>query len=228
VDLPGVEKYELYDYPGGYSRISIGEVLSRLRMEAEEVPHDTVAGATNCAGFSPGRRFAIAGHADPAENGAYVITSVQHSATEPGDAAGGPDPVPYSNRFTCIPSGIPFRPERTTPKPVIAGVETAIVVGPRGSEIHTDRYGRVKVQFHWDREGKSDANSSCWIRVAHDYTRSGPVPAIIPRVGSEVVVSFLAGDPDRPLVIGRVHTASAGVFTGDDARPPPAAIRRSR
>ncbi len=230
VDLPGIDKYELYDYPGGYSRISVGEVLSGIRMEAEEVAHDVVTGATNCAGFSPGQTFAISGHPDPEENGAYVITSVQHSATEPetDDPGGGAAPVVYSNRFTCIPSGIPFRPERTTPRPIIAGVQTAIVVGPAGSAIHTDRYGRIKVQFHWDREGKSDANSSCWIRVAHDYTRSGPVPAIIPRVGSEVVVSFLEGDPDRPIVIGRVHNASAGVFTGDDARPPPAVMQRSR
>ena len=230
VDLPGIDRFELYDYPGKYTEIAIGEVLTGIRMEEEEVAHDVVAGMTNCRGFSPGHRFALSSHPSPGEAGTYVITSIHHTATEPAvyNSQDGLDPTVYSSRFTCIPFGVVFRPERTTPKPVISGVQTAVVVGPRGKSIHTDRYGRVKVQFHWDREGKSDEDSSCWIRVAHDYTKSGPTPAFIPRVGSEVVVSFLEGDPDRPLVIGRVHSANSGVFTGDDARSAPSSFRRKK
>ena len=124
-----------------------------------------VTGASQCCTFTPGGRFTLEDHDVDAENGNYVITAIQHAATETsygGSTAG----ASYSNVFTCIPDSITFRPARATPKPIVQGPQTAVVVGPAGEEIYVDKYGRVKVQFFWDREGKKDENSSCWIRVA--------------------------------------------------------------
>jgi type VI secretion system secreted protein VgrG len=109
------------------------------------------------------------------------------------------------SRFSCIPFDVPFRPQRNTRRPVVEGVQTAIVVGPKGQEIYTDEHGRVKVQFHWDREGKRDENSSCWIRVSQNWAGTGWGAMIIPRIGHEVIVDFEEGDPDRPLITGRVY-----------------------
>ena len=111
----------------------------------------------------------------------------------------------YSNTFTCIPYDTPFRPARLTPKPVVEGVQTAVVVGPAGEEIHTDKYGRLKVQFHWDREGKSDEHSSCWMRVSQYWAGANWGAVYIPRIGHEVIVDFLEGDPDQPIVVGSVY-----------------------
>src|SRR5262249_43425535 len=113
----------------------------------------------------------------------------------------------YSNAFICIPDSVDYRPSRQTPRPVVRGVQTAVVVGPHGSEIYTDKYGRVKVQFFWDRRGKKDENSSCWIRVAENWAGSNWGIVFHPRIGQEVVVDFLEGDPDRPLITGRVYNA---------------------
>jgi type VI secretion system secreted protein VgrG len=119
---------------------------------------------------------------------------------------------PYRNRFTCVSEDVPYRPERRTRCPVVGGAQTAVVVGPAGEEIHTDVSGRVKVQFHWDREGKRDDRSSCWIRVSQAWAGPGWGALYLPRVGQEVVVEFLEGDPDRPIIVG-------GVYNG--ANPPP-------
>src|SRR5205085_5873268 len=113
----------------------------------------------------------------------------------------------YENRFACIPKALPFRPPRLTPRPAVKGTQTAVVVGPAGEEIFTDKYSRIKVQFHWDREGKYDENSSCWVRVATIWAGKGWGVVHIPRIGQEVVVDFLEGDPDRPIVIGSVYNA---------------------
>ena len=113
----------------------------------------------------------------------------------------------YQNEFECVPVALPFRPARVTAKPTVRGTQTAVVVGPKGEEIFTDKYGRVKVQFHWDREGKFDADSSCWIRVATIWAGKGWGVVHIPRIGQEVVVDFLEGDPDQPIVIGSVFNA---------------------
>jgi type VI secretion system secreted protein VgrG len=120
---------------------------------------------------------------------------------------GGAIDFSYSNKFTCIPDFVPFRPPRMTRRPVIDGTQTAIVVGPPGEEIYTDEHGRVKVQFHWDREGKYDQNSSCWIRVSHPWAGKGWGAMAIPRIGQEVIVAFEAGDPDRPVIVGRLYNA---------------------
>jgi type VI secretion system secreted protein VgrG len=111
--------------------------------------------------------------------------------------------VTYTNDFECIPAALPFRPPRATPRPIVAGPQTAIVTGPAGEQIYTDKYGRIKVQFFWDRQGKKDENSSCWIRVAHPTLPAGAAPQL-PPIGTEVVVAFEEGDPDKPIIVGQV------------------------
>jgi type VI secretion system secreted protein VgrG len=134
---------------------------------------------------------------------------VYHSASQPGpfnELAGG---AHYSNSFTCVSRELQYRPQQHAQQPVLSSIQTAMVVGPKGEEIYTDEYGRVKVQFHWDREGKRDENTSCWIRVSQSHAGRGFGGIDIPRVGEEVVVSFLEGDPDRPLITGRVYHKEA-------------------
>ena len=111
----------------------------------------------------------------------------------------------YENEFNCIPLALPFRPPMVTPRPMVQGTQTAVVVGPGGEEIYTDEYGRVKVQFHWDREGKNDADSSCWVRVGWNWAGKNWGAISIPRIGQEVVVDFQEGDPDRPIIVGSVY-----------------------
>src|SRR5208282_6676711 len=114
----------------------------------------------------------------------------------------------YSNRFTCIPSSVAYHPPRVTPKPFVQGPQTALVVGKSGEEIWTDKYGRVKVQFYWDRVGQKDETSSCWIRVSSAWAGQNWGAISLPRIGQEVIVDFLEGDPDRPIIMGRVYNAS--------------------
>jgi type VI secretion system secreted protein VgrG len=222
--LAGNEQLEVYDYPGEYAQrfdgvdpgggdrpgelakiLPDGRRTAGIRMQEEAAGSLGIEGASTASNFVGGFRFALDGHFDG--NGPYVLTSVSHTVTVPD-----PDTrhVSYSNRFTCIPLALPFRPPRTTPKAVVRGLQTAYVVGPEGAETFTDKYGRVKVQFHWDREGGNDENSSCWLRVSQLPT-SGAL--FIPRIGWEVVVGFLDGDPDQPIVLGRVYNAE---------QPPPA------
>jgi type VI secretion system secreted protein VgrG len=140
-------------------------------------------------------------------DGDYVLVSVTHeasigSAYRTGSTGGD---MTYSNTFTCIPSQLPFRPARKTPKPFVQGVQNALVTGPPGEEIFTDKYGRVKVQFYWDREGKKDANSSCWLRVGTLWAGKGWGSINIPRIGQEVIVAFVESNPDEPLIVGSVY-----------------------
>jgi len=133
---------------------------------------------------------------------------IQHQAREAmGYETGANVEWDYRNLFSCIPDSVSFRPVRSTPKPFVQGVQTAVIVGPKGEEIYTDKYGRVKVQFHWDREGKRDENSSCWMRVSQIHAGKGWGGIDLPRIGEEVIVDFLEGDPDRPIVTGRVYNA---------------------
>src|SRR3990172_8263092 len=138
-------------------------------------------------------------------NKAYVITSLSHSARQGYATEDTISEFSYVNSFKCIPFDVPYRPPRRTPKPVVEGVQSAIVVGPSGEEIYTDEHGRVKVQFHWDREGKKDDKSSCWIRVSQLWAGTGWGAMYIPRIGQEVIIDFLEGDPDCPIIIGRVY-----------------------
>jgi type VI secretion system secreted protein VgrG len=204
--LKGVSRFELYDYPGDYMVKGKGEPVTTIRMEEEEAPYNVVLGSSECCTFSPGGKFELVKHEVPSEQGKYVVASVQHTASETsyGNTAAGAD---YSNTFTCLPDSVTYRPPRTTPKPFVQGPQTAVVVGPAGEEIFVDKYGRVKVQFHWDRVGKKNENSSCWIRVAEQWAGKNWGFVCHPRMGQEVVVEFLEGDPDRPLITGRVYNA---------------------
>jgi type VI secretion system secreted protein VgrG len=132
---------------------------------------------------------------------------VTHRARCGADYRSGKSALTYKNGFTCFPSALPFRPKRLTAKPLVQGSQTAVVVGPKGEEIFTDKYGRVKVQFHWDREGKSDEDSSCWMRVGQLAAGRRWGASYWPRIGQEVLVDFLEGDPDQPIVVGTVYNA---------------------
>ena len=224
--VAGNENFEIYDYPGEYSQrfdgISSsggeqagnvakitpdGKRTVELRMQAETLAGLVIEGSSNCNQFTSGHKFTLEKHFDA--EGKYILTSVHHVATA-GNAyrSGDGDDATYSNTFTCIPDALPFRPQRTTPKPCVMGAQTAVVVGPAGDEIFTDKYGRVKVQFPWDRESKADANSSCWLRVGTPWAGKNWGAIHIPRIGHEVIVQFLEGDPDSPIIIGSVYNAS--------------------
>ncbi len=200
-------KGEDYDYPGKYVNRDDGDRYARIRLEEREARLVTVGGESNCDGFECGYTFELSEfHRDDA-NRQYIITVLEHSAKNTGYRAGEPEPYSYSNHVEAIPASVPFRPMRLTARPVVQGCQTAVVVGPRGEEIYTDKYGRVKVRFHWDREANGDGNSSCWIRVAHSWAGKGWGSISIPRVGQEVIVDFLEGDPDRPIIVGSVYNA---------------------
>jgi type VI secretion system secreted protein VgrG len=210
----GVDKYEQYDYPGEYLDKGLGENETNIRMEEQEAQHNLAGGESYVRSLTPGARFTLAEHPSDAEKGQkYVVIRIRHEA-ELGGAftarrnAGAAEFI-YKNDFRCIPASTTFRPDRLTLKPRVHGSQTAVVVGPSGEEIYTDEYGRVKVQFHWDREGKKDENSSCWVRVSQPWTGHRWGWQHIPRMGSEVVVSFLEGDPDRPYITGMVYNAES-------------------
>ncbi|MEM6673234.1 MAG: type VI secretion system tip protein VgrG [Planctomycetota bacterium] len=209
VGLNGVESHERYDYPGRYVDKDHGDAKAKVLMEAEEAGYDVVEGASGCNSFRVAGTFRLSGHSFPSEDGqSYVLTEVRHSARDSSYVQAAGSDSYYANSFECIPDTIVYRPRRTTPQPLVNGPQTAVVVGPSGEEIHTDEYGRIKVQFHWDREGANDENSSCWVRVAQIWAGKSWGAQYIPRIGQEVVVEFLEGDPDRPLVTG-------GVYNGD-------------
>ena len=211
VNIPGKYKLgpgtrEIYDYPGGYTTMAPGNALVKVRMEEKEAQITTVRGGGKCRSFTSGYRFSLI-NADRSEmnNKEYILTSVAHTISQSVQAGGDFD---YGNSFCCIPADVPFRPPRVTPKPVVQGAQTAIVVGPPGEEIWPDKYGRVKVQFHWDREGDNNEHSSCWIRVSQLWAGTGWGAMYIPRIGQEVIVDFLEGDPDCPIITGRVYHAT--------------------
>ena len=222
------QKLEYYDFPAGYAckydGISKdgGEQAGELqkiytdnrttaenRMQALDVRYKTATGSSDCSSMIAGYRFALTQHPNTNENGKYVITSVNHEVEQnPAYVTDDHSDQPYRNSFTCVPHGAgvpPFRPLMKTPKPIIYGTQTATVVGPSSEEIFTDKYGRVKVQFNWDREGKVDASSSCWIRVAQSWASNRWGMMFIPRIGMEVVVHFIDGNPNQPIITGCVY-----------------------
>lgn len=215
VSVGGNADFELFDYPGGQTTRSEGTGVAKLRMEEEEASHILAGGSSVCRAFATGCRFSLTDHDQSAMNTSYVLTAIRHTASVASSYTEGGDGG-YSNEFTCIPATVPFRPARRTPRPVVRGPQTAVVVGSSsdkdsgdpegggdGEEIWVDQYGRVKVRFPWDRAGAC----SCWVRVSQDWAGKGWGAVSIPRVGQEVVVSFLEGDPDRPLITGRVYNA---------------------
>jgi len=203
--LAGKQKGEAYDYPGGYTTKDDGDHYARIRLEEKEVGISTVRGESNVMGFQSGYKFTLKDHYRDALNMDYTILMLEHHARNASYRSGQVDPFDYRNRFEAIPNSVPFRPPRRARKPVIEGTQTALVVGKSGEEIWTDKYGRVVVQFHWDREGQSDEKSSCWIRVAQGWAGKQWGWITIPRIGQEVIVSFLEGDPDRPIITGSVY-----------------------
>lgn len=208
VDLPAAADFEVYDFPGLYDDHDVGRKKTQVRMQEEEVAFDVAKGSGTCVSFRPLGTFNLSGHESDEENGSFVITQVQHVAVEPRrDTSIGGAMEAYSNAFTCIPDSVVFRPPRLTPKPLIQGSQTAVVTGPPDQEIFTDEHGRVKVQFFWDREGRREENTSCWIRCSQTSAGKGWGSMMIPRIGQEVVVTFLEGDPDRPLITGVVYNA---------------------
>jgi len=220
------QSFELYDYPGDYTKRTDGTAATKLRMQEVEAGITIAQGSSVCRAFTTGYNFDLKDHPQTAMNVTYLLTEIQHlaSAGDSYKAIGGAEgrgSDGYSNHFTCIPASVPFRPARVTPKPFVQGVQTATVVGKSqdtenssaddpgtdGEEIWVDKYGRVVVLFPWDRK----TACSCWVRVSQDWAGQGWGSITIPRVGQEVIVSFIEGDPDRPIITGRVYNATQTV-----------------
>jgi len=200
--------YEIYDYPGCYVKKPEGTRYAEVRLDEYGAQFEVGQASTNHRAITVGYLFTLDGFPRTDQNREYLIASTTYdfefSAYEGLPKASGAE---SRCTLTAIPSAQQYRPRRSTPKPFVQGPQTAVVVGPSGDEIHTDKYGRVKVQFHWDRYGKRDENSSCWMRVSHPWAGKGWGAVSIPRIGQEVIVDFLEGDPDQPIVTGRVYNA---------------------
>jgi len=191
----------IYEHPGGYSSKARGDVLAKQRIDALRTQEKRFVGESDCRWLVPGHWFTLTGHDDEAANIDWIVTSVTHEASHEH----------YRNRFEAIPKSTPYRPPRVTPKPRMH-TQTALVVGKAGEEIWTDQYGRIKIQLPWDRDGKNDESSSCWVRVALPWSGKGFGMQFVPRIGQEVIVTFIDGCPDRPLVTGCV-------YNGDNVLP---------
>ncbi len=200
-------EFELYDYPGSYNKPDEGERYARTRIEERDTQHAIYTGEGTARVLHAGCLFKLEQHPREDYNQEYLITSITHNVVTSeytsGTAARGSDI--YTCNFNAVLSKTAFRSARLTAKPSVQGPQTAIVTGPSGEEIYTDEFGRVKVQFHWDRYGEYNENSSCWIRVAHVWSGSQWGGIHIPRIGQEVIVEFLNGDPDRPIITGAVY-----------------------
>ncbi|MPZ21620.1 MAG: type VI secretion system tip protein VgrG, partial [Luteitalea sp.] len=212
--------YEIYDYPGHYVQAADGEQYAAVRVDEYGSQFETANASTNARGLSVGSLFTLDRHPRADQNCEHVVLAAsydlafsQYEALPDGEGAS------YRCNLVSMSSQQQFRPKRLTPKPFVQGPQTAVVVGPAGEEIYKDDYGRVKVQFHWDRYGKRDENSSCWIRVSQAWAGKGWGAVSTPRIGHEVVVDFLEGDPDQPIIIGNVYNGDnmpphGGVVSG--------------
>ena len=200
--------YEMFDYPGRYLQSGDGQQLASVRIDEYGSQFETANALTNARGLSVGCSVNMYGYPRGDQNREYLVLSAEYEL-EYGEYESVPQPegADYQCSFVAMSTKQQFRPRRLTPKPFVQGPQTAMVVGPGGDEIYTDKYGRVKVQFHWDRYGKQDQNSSCWIRVSSPWAGKAWGGISIPRIGQEVVVDFLEGDPDQPIIIGRVYNA---------------------
>ena len=204
--VPGA--VDVYDWPGHFVDHSHGEFYTRIRQEVWQVAHHSVSGTGTATGIAPGYRFGIVNAPHFSDNGEYLVTSARYDFEENGYASGGGG-ARHNIAFTVLPSSVTYRAEPATAWPKTHGPQTAKVVGPAGESIWTDRYGRVKVKFHWDRLAKGDDTSSCWVRVSSAWAGQGFGGVQIPRVGDEVVVDFINGDPDRPIITGRVYNEAS-------------------
>ncbi|MCW1244916.1 type VI secretion system tip protein VgrG [Pseudomonas sp. SAICEU22] len=191
----------MYEHPGSYTAKAQGDTLTKQRVDGLRSQEKRFVGESDCRWLVPGYWFTLAGHEDSTLDIDWVVTSVSHEASHDS----------YRNRFEAIPKATAYRPARITPKPRMH-TQTALVVGKAGEEIWTDEYGRIKLQFPWDRTGKNDETSSCWVRVVLPWSGKGFGMQFVPRIGQEVIVTFIDGDPDRPLVTGCV-------YNGDNTLP---------
>jgi len=190
-------EYRIYEYGSGHGKRAQGDNKVRRRIEAEELAHQMLEGQSYCFSFTAGHQFQLTQHFRIELNRAYVLRQVIHDLSL----------THYQNHFQAFPAEMPFRSPITTPKPKMMSTQTAIVTGPSGEEIWTDKYGRIKVQFHWDQQGQYDENSSCWIRVNQGWAGKSWGHLSLPRIGQEVIVSFINGNPDTPIVTGAVYNA---------------------
>lgn len=198
--------YEAYDFPGEYLTAEDGNKEVRVRLEAHHAEQEVAQAAGNAAGVMAGAVFSLSGFPRGDQNKEYLVVGVDHQIEVNADESGGGGAAASLRcQFSAIDARRPYRSPRRTRKPVVEGPQTAVVVGPRGEEIYTDNYGRVKVKFHWDRIGNGDENTSCWVRVAQIWAGANFGGMYIPRIGQEVIVDFLEGDPDRPIITGRVY-----------------------
>jgi len=200
--------YEVFDYPGHYLQKADGEQYAGVRIDEFGSQFETCQAVTNAKGICVGSLFTLEECSREDQNREHLILAASYDMefsdyeAMPAGAGSG-----YRCSFVAMSSLQQFRPKRATPKPFVQGPQTAVVVGPAGDEIYTDKFGRVKVQFHWDRLGKKDQNSSCWIRVSQPWAGKGWGSVSTPRIGQEVIVDFLEGDPDQPIITGRVYNA---------------------
>jgi len=204
----------VYDWPGRFVDKGHGEFYARIRQERWQVEHQQIQATATAAGIAPGHTFTLTNAPFFSDNGEYLVTAAGYHLEENRYASGEGETI-HRTDFTVIPSAVVYRPAQSTAWPRTYGPQTAKVVGPNGESIWTDKYGRVKVKFHWDRLAKGDDTSSCWVRVSSAWAGQGYGGVQIPRVGDEVVVDFINGDPDRPIITGRVY---------NDASMPPWAL----
>ncbi|MDP3822216.1 MAG: type VI secretion system tip protein TssI/VgrG [Burkholderiales bacterium] len=197
---------EVFDYPGGYTQTADGAQYAESRMEELQSEFEVFHGAANTVGVRVGHTLKLQRHPREDQNAEYLVTATTLHIQHPGYESDA-GPALFQCDFGAIVSGQQYRPTRRTPKPCVNGPQTAVVVGPSGEEIFTDKYGRVKVQFYWDRRGTKNEKSSCWVSVSHPWAGKNFGVVHIPRIGQEVIVGFLEGDPDRPIIIGRVYNA---------------------
>lgn len=206
---------EQYEYPAGLGTHEASgsgltgeaKAIARRRLEELRSRFAAAQALTSAVNLCTGARLKLAKHPVPDQNAEYVVFSTHVNMQLSGYEAGATDVTKHECEFSVFESKLPFRPERLTPRPRVAGPQTATVVGPSGEEIYVDKHGRVKLQFHWDREGAKDDKSSCFVRVAQPSAGKGWGMVFLPRIGQEVVVDFIEGDPDQPLVTGRVYNA---------------------
>ena len=201
-----LDDYEQFDFDGEYKQKPEGQHLADCQLEEQQARFERQAGSTNARALTVGHLFTLSRHPRADQNAEHLCIQNQLSMSVAAyEADGGSDN--FQCQFSAMPSAQAFRPERRTPKPFVQGPQTAVVVGPAGEEIYTDKYGRVKVQFHWDRYGLKDEKSSCWLRVSSPWAGKSFGFVQLPRIGQEVVVDFLEGDPDQPIITGRVYNA---------------------
>ncbi|WP_172327968.1 type VI secretion system Vgr family protein [Mangrovicoccus sp. HB161399] len=215
---------EVYDYPGLYAETGDGDRYARIKMESRAWKHRTFAAGANVAAVTCGGTMKLDRHERTQKSEEFVVIGVTHTVIMGEDSdptagsglgagrriarvQGNPQDDHLAVEFRALPKAVPYRAPQSTPRPAIAGVQTAVVTGPSGEEIHTDKYGRIRIQFHWDRLGGSDETSTCWVRHMTPWSGKNWGMIHIPRIGQEVVVQFEEGDPDRPLVTGMLYNA---------------------